>query len=164
MKSKGNTQFFNKAKDYAFRLLKFRIRSEAELYQRLKRKKFDEHTIEKVILFLKDKEFINDQQFARLWVEDKIKRPLGLRRIREELKRKGIDKKIIEEVLTEAQSNYNEESIVLELAKRRLERLKNLDPRKARTRLYAYLLRRGFSPDSILDVIIQLQKDSSKDE
>ena len=157
MKSKEEPQFFNKAREYAFRLLKFRMRSKKELYQRLKRKKFEEETIERVIAFLKEKEFVNDKEFARAWVESKLRRPLGIRRIKQELQIKGIDKKTIEDVLARAKKGYNEDSTVFKLAKRRLARLKGIEPRKVKTRLYSYLLRRGFSPEVVSDVITQIK-------
>lgn len=157
MNSKEKTDLsFSKAENYAFRLLKFRMRSEKELYQRLKRKKFEEGTIERVIAFLKEKGFINDMEFAKAWVESRMKRPLGFRRINEELQTKGVDKKIIEDTLATAKSNYNEDDIVLELAKKRLKRLAGLEPRKIKSRLYSYLLRRGFSPDIVSDIINQV--------
>lgn len=157
MSKAGNSLVFNKARDYAFRLLKFRMRSEQELRQRLKRKKFDQAAIEKVIQRLKEKDFIDDREFARAWVADKIKRPLGIRRIEEELKSKGIDKEIFQEALAKATNNYDEESIIRQLAEKRLQRLKGLDPNKVTSRLYSYLLRRGFSPGIVFDVITQLK-------
>lgn len=147
---------FNKARDYAFRLLKFRMRSQQELRVRLKRRKFDDATIEKVIAFLGERKFIDDREFTRAWAQERIKRPLGIGRIRWELKIKGIDKDIIEEVLGTIRSNYDEDGIVSELARARLQRFKGLEPKKARTRLYAYLLRRGFSPDVVSDAIKQI--------
>ena len=47
-----------KAKNYCFLLLKFRLRSEYELLERLKNKKFDCQTSEKAVSFLKEKGFI----------------------------------------------------------------------------------------------------------
>ena len=146
---------FDKARNYAFRLLKFRMRSQQELRARLMRKKFDAAVIEKVIAFLGEKKFIDDREFARVWAQEKIKRPLGIARISRELKLKGIDKNIIVEVLETIRSNYDEEGVVSELARARLERFKGLEPKKARMRLYAYLLRRGFSPDVISDAVKQ---------
>jgi regulatory protein len=145
-----------KAKEYAFLLLKFRLRSEKELYERLKRKKFDADIIKEVLKFLKEKDFLNDKIFAKAWIDSRLKRPLGLRRIKEELKLKGIDKEIIDSQISEIKKDYPEEEIVKKIARQRLNKLKNIEPRKAKNRLYAYLLRRGFSPEIIIDVINQL--------
>ena len=70
-----------KAKNYAFLLLKFRPRSEKEISERLKRKKFDTAVIRETILFLKEKSFVDDSYFAKVWLESRIKRPLGLRKL-----------------------------------------------------------------------------------
>ncbi len=77
-------------------LLKFRLRSEKEIRLRLKKKKFDSKIIDETAAFLKDKDFINDNNFAHLWLESRLKRPLGLRRIKEELRQKGIAREIID--------------------------------------------------------------------
>lgn len=146
----------SKAKNYAFLLLKFRPRSEKEIYQRLKKKKFDDRIIKETIAFLKDKDFINDNYFAKAWVESRLKRPLGLRRIKQELRIKGIGKEIIDSQIDEIKKNYSEEDIVAEIARERFNRLKNIEPEKAKRRLYAYLLRRGFSPEIVIDVINKL--------
>jgi regulatory protein len=78
-------QELEKARAYAFLLLKFRPRSELELSQRLKRKKFSQEIVFKSIAFLKEKKFLDDDCFARNWINSRIKKPLGLRRLRKEL-------------------------------------------------------------------------------
>jgi len=149
----SNKETLLKAREYAFLLLKFRLRSEKELYQRLKQKKFSEEVIRDTIEFLKEKKFLDDGLFAKGWINSRIKKPYGLRRIVQELKLKGIDKEIIEEKLGEAKKNYQEEEVVEELIEERLNKLKNIEPQTARKRVYGYLARRGFSPEIIIDKI-----------
>lgn len=156
MNKRRNTDSLQKAKNYAFLLLKFRLRSEKEIYARLKKKKFDDRIIKETLLFLKDKGFINDNYFAKAWIESRIKRPLGLRRIKEELRLKGIDKDIIDSQLGEILKGYSEEEIVAEITKKKFDKLKGVEPQKAKRRLYAYLLHRGFSPEIVIDVLNQL--------
>lgn len=151
-----NKDSLQKAKDYAFLLLKFRLRSEKEIYGRLRKKKFEEKVIKETLAFLKDKRFIDDNYFAKVWIESRIKKPLGLRRLKQELKIKGIDKEIIDSQIEQIKKDYSEEDIVTEIAKRRLQKLKGIEPRKAKRRILGYLLRRGFSPDIVMDVISQL--------
>jgi len=146
---------FNKARDYAFFLLKFRLRSVNELAGRLKLKKIPEDTIKEVISFLKEKRFIDDNIFARAWIDSRLKRPLGLRRIKQELRQKGVAKEIIE-AQTAKVKDYSEVTTVLDLAKKRLNRLKGIDRLSAKRRVYAYLVRRGFSPEVVIDTLNQL--------
>jgi len=144
-----------KARDYAFLLLKFRLRSENEIRQRLKNKEFNPETIESTLSFLKEKGFIDDNYFAKTWVESRIKKPLGIIRLKAELSIKGIDKAIIDSQINEIKKSYFEEGVVGEIAKDRLNKLKDIDPQKAKKRVYAYLLRRGFSHEVVIDVLTQ---------
>ncbi|PIQ85592.1 MAG: hypothetical protein COV73_05630 [Candidatus Omnitrophica bacterium CG11_big_fil_rev_8_21_14_0_20_43_6] len=145
-----------KARAYAFLLLKFRLRSENELKSRLKQKGFSQDLAADTVSFLKDKEFIDDRVFAKGWVFSRLKRPLGLRKIRQELAQKGIAKEIIQDALAQASQDYPESQIVSQLAKQRFSKLKGIEPLKAKARVYGYLMRRGFSPDLIGDVIKEL--------
>jgi regulatory protein len=147
----------NKALGYALCLLKFRPRSEYELSQRLKRRGFLESNIKETLLFLKEKGLVNDLEFARIWVESRIKRNLGISRIKQELKIKGIDKDIIRQVIASVGLRYNEEERLKELIHRRWERLKHVEPQKAKRRLFLYLLRRGFSSNMIQEAINQIR-------
>lgn len=149
-----------KAKEYAFLLLKFRQRSEKEISERLKQKKFPQEVIARTITFLREKKFIDDGLFARAWIRERLARSLGPRRIRQELGLKGISKEIIESGLQELEGTYSEAQTAEELAKRRFASLKDIDPRAAKRRIYAYLLRRGFSPDAVIGAVNQLDNSS----
>ncbi len=141
------------ARAYAFLLLKFRLRSEREMALRLRQKKFSEAVIQDTLLFLKDKQFINDRVFAKNWVASRLKRPFGLRRIRQELALKGLDKEVIEEALQRLKEHYSESEVISQLAEQRFSRLKDIEPQKAKARVYAYLMRRGFSPEITSDIV-----------
>lgn len=155
-KDRPQSQSAEKARAYAFLLLKFRLRSEAELIARLKQKGFSEGLAQDTVDFLKDKEFIDDRLFAFGWVASRLKRPLGIRRIKQELLGKGLDKQIIEDSLEQAKKGYNETQTVNQLARQRFVRLSGIDPQKAKARVYGYLMRRGFSPDVVSEIIKQL--------
>ncbi|MFA5093082.1 MAG: regulatory protein RecX [Candidatus Omnitrophota bacterium] len=144
------------AKEYAFLLLKFRLRSELELKARLKQKGFSQEIAQEAIDFLKDKEFIDDRIFARGWVSTRLKRPFGLRKIKQELVQKGVDKEIIEDSLACAKESYDENQIVSQLAQKRFSRIKGVDTIKAKARVYAYLIRRGFASDTVAAIVKKL--------
>jgi len=145
-------------KEYAFFLLKFRLRSEKELYDRLLKKKFPEGEVKKVIAFLKEKKFIDDRAFTKAWVDSRLRQKVGLKRISQELRQKGLAKEIIEDKLSEAKRGYSEVEIVKDLAEERLKRNKDVDPQKAKSRVYGYLIRRGFSPDIVIDTLNKICK------
>ncbi|MFH1281204.1 MAG: regulatory protein RecX [Candidatus Omnitrophota bacterium] len=151
VKSLASLNNAQKARAYAFLLLKFRLRSENELASRLRRKRFSELVIQDTISFLRDKEFIDDHIFAKSWVAFRLKRPLGFRKIEQELARKGLAKEAIQGALAQAKEHYQESQVVSQLAEKRFSKLKNIEPLKAKARVYGYLMRRGFSPDIIKD-------------
>lgn len=151
-----NIDFFQKAQAYAFLLLKFRLRSENEIRQRLKRKKFEETLIDKTISFLKEKGFVDDRVFAKAWIDSRIRRPLGLKRLSQELKIKGVSEDIISEQILEAKKSYSEQVIVLDLAKERIKKLKRVEPKKAKQRIFGYLMRRGFSVDTVIEALKEI--------
>ena len=161
MKNRSNTELFEKAKTYAFLLLKFRPRSEHELAGRLKQKKFPPEIITGVIDFLKEKKFVDDAAFTRGWVEGRIKQTVGLRRVKNELKLKGISSPLVEDSIAAAAENYSEDAVVADIIGKKLEKLQGKDPAKTRQRIYAYLVRRGFSPEVAFDNLKRMIKDES---
>ena len=154
--SKDKSEPLEKAKNYAFLLLKFRQRSTKEITQRLKQKNFDDSVIKETLSFLKRQGFVDDESFAKAWIDSRLKKPLGLRRIKEELRIKGIDTNIIESNLKKIRQDYLEEEVVARIAADRLSKLKGIEPQKVKRRTFAYLLRRGFSPEVILDTLARI--------
>lgn len=161
LKVKNNRNLLEKARNYAFLLLKFRLHSEHELYERLKKRKFEEGVIRGVLEFLKDKNFIDDNLFTKTWIESRLKKHFGLRRLKQELRIKGINKEIIDGQISELKKNYSESEIVVKIAKERLNKLKDIEPHKASMRVYGYLLRRGFPPEIVSEILSQACKHSS---
>lgn len=147
-----------RAKDYAFKLLSYRPRSIKEIQDRLKKKDYSSKIILEVIKSLKRLKFLNDKEFARMWVESRIKtRPMGRYRLYQELIQKGIDRDLIEKIL----NDYREEEeikLARELAQRKLKRsYQNLDEVTTKRKLYGFLQRRGFSYDIIQEVMKELK-------
>lgn len=145
-----------KAKQCVYRLLNFRFRSEFEIREKLKNKEFDTACINKVVDYFKKLELIDDQKFTHSWITSRLKKPFGLRRIRMELNRKGIDQAIIDAQCAAFDVELDEEAIVIEAARRRSGKYKNIDEQKKRQRLYGYLSRRGFSAQSIIKALRKL--------
>jgi regulatory protein len=142
------------AKSYALRLIKFRPRSEKEVRDKLKEKSFDPAVIDQTVIVLKNSKLIDDALFARLWVEGRIKRPLGLGRLRLELRRKGVAEDVIEETLSRVSAGYDEATVIREIVGRKSAQCKGVSPDKARARLFGYLIRRGFSHERVMEEVM----------
>jgi regulatory protein len=153
MSEKENEELFSKARNSVFRLLRFRLRSENEIYAKLKAKKLPVSIIKQTIKYFKDLDLIDDRQFAYAWTSSRLKKPFGINRIRLELKKHGIDPVISEATITAATDGYDELDVVTRLAQYRASKYRNIDPEKIEQRVYGYLLRRGFNTNIIIKAI-----------
>lgn len=125
----------------ALRLLSYRPRSEAEIRTRLSRR-FDGETIEGVIVRLRERQMIDDVAFATFWREERDSfSPRGKRLLKAELRNKGIDPELIDEVL----DGIDDEESAYRAAQKRGHTLAKEDYETFRRKLSAFLRRRGFS-------------------
>lgn len=150
-----------KARASVFRQLKIRHRSEKEIRTKLLDKKFSVPIIEETVRYFKALDLIDDQRFARAWIQSRLKKPFGVKRIRLELKDKGIHKDIIADELERATADYPQEEIVLQLARRRQQKYLRLPVEKRKRRIFEYLARRGFDSGIIWKTIRQLNDNDS---
>lgn len=152
MKTKQDT--FEKARDYAYRLLSYRPRSKKEIIERLTRRRFSQETISSVVDYLSQLNYINDSEFARVWVESRILvKPMGISLLRQELRSKGISNDIVEEVIATLNRDYNEYEAAKKLFLNRWPKYSRLDRTTSRRRIYAYLKRRGFNSEVISKIM-----------
>lgn len=142
-------------RNYVWRLLKLRPRAEFELRDKLKRKNFKAALIDELIAYFKEKGYINDREFAHLWIEDRLNKPLGFKAIEWELESKGLSRELIQELINRKKKEVDETKVARKLAQRQFNKLKEKkEPaNKIKPKLYGYLARRGFSADTINQVI-----------
>ncbi len=159
---------FLRARKHAFLLLKFRQRSRAEIAERLKKKKFNQQVIDATLEFLSEKKFIDDAAFARAWAIERIKKPLGIARIRQELLRKGISASLVSAVLAEAEQQVPQEEMLRELAQKMFRKTRSAggrmsDARARARRVSASLIRKGFPPNAVWEIVSEYAGTHSED-
>jgi len=138
----------------ALRLLNQRLRSTAEVRERLLRRGYDEEQVEGVLSRLTELGLLDDRAFARAWVENRqVFRPRGRPALAAELRKKGLSPEIIAEVL---EASPPEDEAALALARRRAPALRGLERPTFLRRLHAFLARRGFSPEVVRRVASQV--------
>ncbi|MCC6703742.1 MAG: RecX family transcriptional regulator [Thermomicrobiales bacterium] len=153
----------SKAIESALRLLGVRPRSERELRDRLKRKEFDPETIDLALERVRGWGYLDDAEFARRWVENRLQhRPRGERLIKQELRVKGVDAATIDDVIEE--SSIDEHAAAMAVAEKAARRLQGLEPEVARRRLIGQLARRGFPYAVISPVVKQVLGEGEEDE
>jgi len=160
---KNENKTFNKTLSYAYKLLSYRPRSKKELYDRLIRKKFNQNVITKVLNYLENIDYVNDEEFVRYWIRMRLSaKPCGVSLLYYELNDKGVSQDLIESILSEVSKDYNEKEVAVKLAKKHRSRIKNKDLNTIKRRIFNYLKRRGFSTSDIYDAIDVVVKNSEE--
>jgi regulatory protein len=150
-----------KARNNAYALLRSRPRSEFEVRQRLKLKGYGSEIVETVVSDLRRAGEIDDAKFAHLWVESRMhQNPMGDIVLRRELQEKGVSDSIIEATLAHKAAHYDEFKVAFNIAEERFRQFAKLDKRKAMKRLYDFLIRRGFTFDTVQKIIGELVHDN----
>ncbi|MBT4978364.1 MAG: regulatory protein RecX [Gemmatimonadetes bacterium] len=133
-----------KAKDAAYNYLSYRARSVKEVRDKLVQKEFAEEIIEQVVDDLQRQKLLNDREFARRFVEARLGRANGSRKLAQELRRKGIETEIIDEVLGEFAATLDSEERAMGLLGKQAWRYRGLERDKAKRRMLGFLARRGY--------------------
>ncbi len=153
-----------KAKSYALNLLSYRKRSELELKKRLKNKDYSKTSINQVIKILKRIGYVDDREFARLWIRDKQRKAKGPLQIKIELSKKGVAERIITAEMSNEYPMDKEKEIAREFISKRIKRYDNDSYQKKKRKLFQALERRGFSFDIIHDLLAEFLTGVGEDE
>jgi regulatory protein len=146
------------AYEKALYYLSFRPRSEQEMRRYLKNKGLGEEQNEQILVRLKRARLVDDQDFARFWVESRqVHRPRGRRALRAELLRKGVPRDVIDTSI----QDVDEEVQAFEAARSVVHRLSMLEQKVFFHRLLGYLQRRGFGYDIAMRVTKELWQETS---
>jgi len=152
--------FLNEAglHDYAVKSLGRAMRSEADL-RRLMRQRVEPGEqgvaiVDAVVARLKEYGYLNDQSFAETYARLRQENEkLGVRRVRQDLKQKGVNTELVEQTLDARYGSTNEEA----LARQHLERKRIRKPenQKETARVMRRLVTAGFSTGVIYKILRQ---------
>lgn len=145
-----------KCKETALKIIERSYKTEKEMQKRLMEKGFDSDSINIVISFLKEYNFINDNNYTKMYVKDKMASQ-GKQKIKYSLIRKGISSDIIDNVIEEIRVD-DEEEVAFELAKKKYKSLlrSEKDRYKLWNKLCRYLVGRGYDYSISKDVTNQV--------
>lgn len=138
-----------KAFQRALNFLSYRLRSQAEVEQNLRKHEVAETVIPEVIGRLKRGSLLNDSAFAQRWVEDRNTfRPRGAFALRAELRHKGVP----DDSINEALADLDEPELARQAAFRKARQLGKLEWPDFRNKLSAHLSRRGFGYEIVAEI------------
>ncbi|MGK0249295.1 MAG: regulatory protein [Oleispira sp.] len=141
----------------AIGLLSRREYSRHELYQKLIARAPSETYLLQLLDQLIASGYQCDQRFAESFLRSRINRGLGLMRIERELKEKGIEQDLIEQIL---QADIDWFELAYDCGLRKFNSL-DLNDYKEKQKAFRYLAYRGFSMDHIqfaIEHYLELQK------
>lgn len=142
---------FGKWYDRTLNLLSFRFRSEWELRDYLRRKECPQGVTEKILNKLSINGYVNDEQFARRWVEDRrLMKATSRSKLSQELQQKRVPREIIDSVLADDKEATDERDVLRELVNKKSHRYPD------RIKFMQYLARQGYSYDDIKTVLNEL--------
>jgi regulatory protein len=140
--------------------LSYRARSEKEIQQNLFKHEIPEEVIEETLQRLRQAGLANDNEFARMWVENRNTfRPRSKKALAIELRHKGLDDEAIQNSL----SAVDEEALAYEAALKRATRFKDLEWNEFRKKLSEFLARRGFSYSVIAPIVSKIWNETNAD-
>ena len=135
-------------------LIMSRMRSRWEVEDYLRRKGAEPEISIAIISRLDSKNFINDLEFARKWVENRrLLKPTSRRKLRLELRQKRVSDTVVSEVLEEDDTD-DREILKQEILKKRQQSRYQDD-----LKLMQYLSRQGYNYDDIKNVLGELASD-----
>jgi regulatory protein len=142
----------------ALRLLGYRPRSEQELRRRLRLKGMTSRSIEPAIARLRRAGLLDDEAYARFYVESRQNSsPRSRRLLGYELRTKGVES----ETVGRAVDGVDEGASAYNAAAKRARRLRDLDYPTFQRRLASFLAARGFTYGTIQGVVSRLWNEAN---
>ncbi|HEX4714461.1 MAG TPA: RecX family transcriptional regulator [Ktedonobacteraceae bacterium] len=152
------------AVERAINYLSFRPRSQAEVRRYLRKKETPPEIIEAVLERLSSQDYVNDRAFASFWVENREQfNPRGAQMVRNELRMKGVEREIVDEMV----SSEHDEELAMRAARKKallLLQTPEMDYTKFRSRLGGFLQRRGFSYTVVSHIVRTLWQEAKEEE
>ncbi|MCJ7498771.1 regulatory protein RecX [bacterium] len=163
------------ARQWALRALGRRMHTVYEIRAALSKRDFAEDVVESVVEGLARQGYIDDLNFAQIWVASRSVNQLhGRLRLLKDLRQKGIPDEIIESVLRDSFPDEDEAAIAIKAAEKKLRVLRSSGRSirgaagktagvKGREALYRYLRSRGFTTRAISLAMngVSFEEDSS---
>lgn len=128
----------------ALKYISSRLKTEYQMKQYLLQKGYCLSTVEKAILKLKDYGYLNDEYFAKTFIELESKNK-GKRYLKQQLFLKGVNSQIVEDVILD----NNDEQACKNVCQKWLRSKEQPLTQKDKEKLYRFLLSRGFEYDTI---------------
>lgn len=108
-----------------------------------------------ILHFLTEEGFVDDERYCRSYVKSKINiKKWGVNKIKVSLIQKGIDKEIIDKVLSEVDEDLFKDELVIILKNKKI---KDDDKQMRKAKLIRYALSKGYLYSQIMDALKHIE-------
>ena len=130
-------------------------RCKKEIYDKLNSFELDETDKNFIVGFLQEEGFINDERYCRSYVKSKLNlKKWGVNKIRLSLFEKGINKEIIDNVISEIDKDSYKEELLNLLKNKKIE---ETDPYKRKAKLIRYAVSKGYFLNEVMECVEKLK-------
>lgn len=153
-----------KAFNSALHFLSFQMRSEHEVKKKLLEKGYGESVVLEAIQKLHKLGFLNDETYSKALLETKKKmQKKGPYAIKEDLRKKGIEKDLQDKVLSTF--TYDEQKqLAKELAEKTIKLNSKKTPSQIKQKIQETLIRKGYSFSIVEDILSEINLEKEDDE
>jgi regulatory protein len=145
--------------NYVLWLLGRQAYTAAQVKEKLVRKQVAPEIIEQTLEKLENYRFLDDARYAEQYIQSR-QRHKGKLALKQELRRKGVDEKLVEGALGELDDEGQLEHATT-LLKKQLPRLQKGEEHQRYGKAYAFLARKGFTSDVIRGVLEKVNLEES---
>ena len=129
----------------------YQDRCKKEIFTKLNTLELTDDDRDFVVEFLKDEGFINDERYCRSFVKGKLNlKKWGVNKIKLSLIAKGVDREIIDEVISEIDQESYKEELVNRLKNKKIN---ESDPYKRKAKLIRYAVGKGYSLSMVMEIV-----------
>ena len=158
-------QIRRKAFDSAIRLIASKPCSVGELREKLAQRKVDRKLVDEIVGRLSEYGYLDDDRFASTYAASKVRqKPVGRRRLEQELKMRKVENSVAERVLEDFFEDTSEEELIDRAIEKRVRSRGRPKNRLEAKSLFDHLLRQGFPFDLVSDRVRALSSVETSEE
>ena len=133
----------------------YQERCKKEIYAKLSSFELNNDDMNFIVEFLQEEGFINDERYCRSYVKSKLNlKKWGVNKIRLSLFEKGINKEIIDNVISEIDKDSYKEELINLLKNKKID---ETDPYKRKAKLIRYAVSKGYSLNEVMETVDKLK-------
>lgn len=157
MEQSGRFFTFEEAKSKIEYWCSYRDRSEYETIQKLYSFHQSESDISKIVVYLREFNFLNDERFANSFVSGKFRiKNWGRKKIYAAILQKRVEKSLVQNALNSIDDNEYRNAIELLIEKKNHLLRNEKEPWKKKQKVLQYLISRGYEYDLVIDVYTKI--------